>query len=339
VTPDPLLYPTATDLFIAHGVATNRLHGQTIRGYKDTLRRYQARYPGQTVSEIVTVPAVLEYLRVDNDGNPRTVGQPGWAENSVDSYLRAIKAFSRYGARHGLCEDLRDPLSEAFRVKLRNRRKAHWLAPEDITTIVSSCPDNVLGLRDKHIILIGVLTGLRRSELAAMQFDHIDLRRRTLLVPVGKGNRSRVIGLIPRAAEVLSEWREQCASDLGAVPTLHPVFPCLQSGSGLGPSQLWWSRPARRWYQQREAPTSPFWHLGDVMIENRVREAGKRADIVNLSPHDLRRSFAGMLEDAGVPVQTIAKQLGHASIETTRIYLDSNPNRQADAMASIVVNF
>jgi len=59
--------------------------------------------------------------------------------------------------------------------------------------------------------------------------------------------------------------------------------------------------------------------IGDFAI---VRKYGKLIDMPNLSPHDMRRTYAHLGYDAGVPITQIKELLGHASIATTQRYLD-----------------
>ena len=49
---------------------------------------------------------------------------------------------------------------------------------------------------------------------------------------------------------------------------------------------------------------------------------GKLIDTPELSPHDLRRTYAHLGYDVGVPITQIKELLGHASVATTQKYLD-----------------
>lgn len=323
-----LLYPTATEEFLDWGRDTNRFHGTTPRLYGSCLKVLQDRYPGQPVQDVMKVDPIVRFLQERGQ-----VGTEGNTENTVDAYLRAFKAFSRYGARKGWCVDLRDPLTDAFRVKVRTRRKANWLSAGEVSSIVEACPADASGERDRYLILFGVLTGLRRTEIAACQWKHIDLSGRTLWVPKGKGDKERYVGLMDRAVEVLKDWRAVAAAQLGGVPTSHHVFPIIFQG------ELAWDRPASVWPHQRYQPTGPFWGMSDIVVGTRVREAGARAGFHGLGAHDLRRTFAGLLEEAGVPIQDISAQLGHANVGTTQRYLDSNPRKRASALSKVQVSF
>jgi integrase len=59
-----------------------------------------------------------------------------------------------------------------------------------------------------------------------------------------------------------------------------------------------------------------------VALYNLVRKCGKRIGKPDLAPHDLRRTYAQLGHEAGVPITQICRLLGHASIETTQRYLN-----------------
>jgi integrase len=62
--------------------------------------------------------------------------------------------------------------------------------------------------------------------------------------------------------------------------------------------------------------------LSDVAIFHVVQKYGAAIGIPELAPHDLRRTFAQIGFDAGVPTTQISKLLGHSSVETTQRYLN-----------------
>lgn len=71
---------------------------------------------------------------------------------------------------------------------------------------------------------------------------------------------------------------------------------------------------------------------GDAMLKRLARAADVSTDISN---HSLRRSFATAAQARGVPLEQISKILGHASIETTRIYTLLDGGRHTDASGQV----
>jgi len=68
------------------------------------------------------------------------------------------------------------------------------------------------------------------------------------------------------------------------------------------------------------------------VLAHRANQAG----IGHVAPHDLRRSFAGFLDDRGIDLRTIQTALRHSSADTTvRCYLTPNPTRALRAVAAL----
>jgi integrase len=65
-------------------------------------------------------------------------------------------------------------------------------------------------------------------------------------------------------------------------------------------------------------------HLGYAGILAAVKRMGEEFD-VKLRPHDLRRSFAGILEKQGVPITDISRAMRHEDVGTTSRYLERDP--------------
>ena len=62
--------------------------------------------------------------------------------------------------------------------------------------------------------------------------------------------------------------------------------------------------------------------LSSIGIFNIVRKRGEMMGKLELAPHDLRRTYAQLGYEAGIPITQIGKLLGHASIATTQRYLN-----------------
>jgi integrase len=64
--------------------------------------------------------------------------------------------------------------------------------------------------------------------------------------------------------------------------------------------------------------------MSSVAIFQLVRKYGEMIGIPELAPHDLRRTFAQLGYEAGVPITQISVLLGHSSVATTQKYLNLN---------------
>ena len=111
-------------------------------------------------------------------------------------------------------------------------------------------------------------------------------KMRDVLEVKGKGAKDRVIPISRLLADRLQEWRDIVSGGL--------VARSLGMKKELGES------------------------MSSVAVFLIVRRYGKLIDTPKLSPHDLRRTYAHLGYDAGVPITQIKELLGHASVATTQ---------------------
>ncbi|MEQ7008338.1 tyrosine-type recombinase/integrase [Actinopolymorpha sp. B17G11] len=155
------------------------------------------------------------------------------------------------------------------------------------------------GPRDLAIAATLVGTGLRVSELAALDLDDVWVteRKGEVHVRAGKGDRPRTVPMNPQTQNATRRWLAH-----------RPSWTNADSESAL-----FLAREG-----QRLAPRS---------VHHAVQQIGRAAGVPALAPHVLRHTFGTLLTRAGVDVVLIAELMGHADINTTRIY--SRPTREA----------
>ena len=178
--------------------------------------------------------------------------------------------------------------------------------------------------RDAYHLII--LTGLRRSELCGLMWDEVDLDngelvvRRKLVRVTGLGlvegkpktqRGRRKIALGNEAGTVLRRVRAQQAEWR------------LQAGSA-------WQGRGHVFTNNIGSPTDP------ERITRSFRRLVQEHDLPHLTPHGLRHTWVSILSAAGVPIDVISKQAGHASVAfTLDIYshmIDSVERKAADAV-------
>lgn len=163
----------------------------------------------------------------------------------------------------------------------------------EIRTLFRACAedDRPAGVRDAALLAVLYGAGVRRAEAVQLDLADFDAGTGEVRVRSGKGNKDRltyVQGLGCMAVEV---WIDVRGSDAG------PLFlPIHRSGK----------LQVRRMREQS---------VYDILAR-RATAAG----IPSFSPHDLRRTFAGDLLDAGADISTVQQLLGHASVTTTQRY-------------------
>ena len=177
----------------------------------------------------------------------------------------------------------------------RNKGRLYPADPptvEEIVAVMREASDDRHGYRLRALIVVLWRGGLRVQEALALGERDLDPRRGSLLVRNGKGGRRREIGMDAWGWEQLRPW---LAARL-ELP-VGPLF-CVIDGPTRG-------RP---------------WSSANVRVEFRrlAAQAGIRR---RFAPHQLRHAHAVELAREGVPLNVIQRQLGHANLGTTSIYL------------------
>ena len=151
------------------------------------------------------------------------------------------------------------------------------------------CTD-LKGYRDRAMLELLYATGIRVSELIALDVDDLNLPGGVLKC-YSKG-KERVIPLYPAAIRALGEY-------------IHTIRPQLVES--LDETALFVNMNGERMSRQG------FWKL----IKYYQEKAGIKKDI---TPHTLRHSFAAHLLENGADLRSIQEMLGHADISSTQIY-------------------
>jgi integrase/recombinase XerC len=153
--------------------------------------------------------------------------------------------------------------------------------------------------RDAAVLALLYGCGLRISEALGLKRKEVDSRRDSLTV-TGKGNKTRMVPLLPQVARLVAGYVAICPYDL---PADGPLFVGAKGG-----------------------PLSP--RIIQLVME-RLRGALGLADTA--TPHALRHSFATHLLARGGDLRAIQELLGHASLSTTQIYTGVDAERLLEA--------
>jgi site-specific recombinase XerD len=138
-----------------------------------------------------------------------------------------------------------------------------------------------------------LLGGLRRCEVLGLRLEDVRVGERRVFVVDGKGGRQRLIPISNRFFNSVGRYLDaERPVDVGT----DKVFVVLK-----GP--------------RRGSPLSPR-GLDEIM-----RGARGRAGLAHASCHELRHTCLTRLREAGMSIEALQAQAGHASIETTRVYL------------------
>jgi integrase/recombinase XerC len=219
--------------------------------------------------------------------------------------LAGVRSFARYLERNGkgkvgaltavrspkLPKSLPKPLPASAAKQMTD---ADLRAGEDRETWVLARDAAVLGL------LYGC--GLRISEALGLKRRDIDGKRDVITV-TGKGNKTRMVPLLPQVGNLVAAYVAICPYDL---PPDGPLFVGAKGG-----------------------PLSP--RIIQLAVA-RLRGALGLPD--SATPHALRHSFATHLLARGGDLRAIQELLGHASLSTTQVYTEVDAERLLDVYAS-----
>ena len=165
----------------------------------------------------------------------------------------------------------------------------------------SSEGDSDYAVRNSALIRMAVYTGARRSELAMMRWDDIDVDRNAITIQQGKGGQSRTVAILDkthRTAIALSWLRDRQCRAIGACEFMFTKV----------------AKFRHEFTSCEPIAASTVYHL--------VTSHAAKAGIGRLTPHDLRRTHITLLLDAGRDgaLAHAQSQAGHKKAATTLLY-------------------
>lgn len=224
------------------------------------------------------------------------------APSTINVRLSAIRKLASQAAEAGLLAT--EQASGIERLKGARKlgvRVGNWLTKEQASLLLHAPNRKSLkGKRDRALLSLLIGCGLRRSEMAELQFEGIEQREGRWVLPdlAGKGGRVRTVPLPNWVKSAIDEWATAAGLDDGG-----KVFRAINKkgdvwGQGITAKVIWWV----------------------------VLRYAKQVNIAKLAPHDLRRTCAKLCRAAGGDLEQIQLLLGHASIQTTEQYLGTRQN-------------
>lgn len=224
---------------------------------------------------------LLEYLAA------RAVA--GTKARSSARILSSLRQFYQHALREGWIKV--DPSALIDAPKL-GRPLPKSLTEQEVEALLEAPDtDDPEGMRDRAMLELLYATGLRVSELVALQFSQLSLNQGLVRV-IGKGGKERLVPLGDEALEWLSRFIDSARYELLGERLSDDVFP-TRRGAGM----------------TRQA----FWY--------RIKRHAATAGISkHLSPHTLRHAFATHLLNHGADLRVVQMLLGHSDLSTTQIY-------------------
>jgi len=231
------------------------------------------------------VQAFLEHLEKERHNSPGT----------RNVRLAAIRAFMRF-------IEYREPaaLEQAQRIraiptKRTETRLVNHLSCEEMQALLDApSPHTRDGIRDRAMLYLGYSAGLRVSELVGLRMKNLAFSPHPCVYVLGKGRRERALPLWRETAAALRAWLAQRPSGSSTEVFLNAQGHAL-TRSGF-----------------------------EYILDKHRKTAAKRCPSLltrRLSPHSLRHSCALLILQSTRDIRKVALWLGHASCQTTEMYL------------------
>jgi integrase/recombinase XerC len=231
----------------------------------------------------VDVNAVRAYLALLNEKS--------YSKATIARKLATLRSFYKFLVKRGRISS--NPV-ELVRTPKQDKKLPKFLEYEEVKRLLETPPtDNWLGARDRAILETLYSTGIRVSELVALNMDDVDFLGEVIHVR-GKGKKERIAPIGASALQVIQhymEFRNRRA----------------QNNENFDSRVLFVNKHGRR--------------LSTRSVRRKMDKYIKMAGLdPAISPHTLRHSFATHMLNNGADLRSVQELLGHQSLTTTQIY-------------------
>jgi site-specific recombinase XerD len=290
------------ETYNAHVRDNGLLAASSREGYTSWCRAYCRWYEAQTGE-----PPTAEAFSVHFIKRYKGSVSARFANNTIRGVCHSLRHFGNWlVAEHIL------PSNPAMEVPQPKKKpgKRLLVSTVEVKAILAAC-DRIANQRRaalaRAIVSLLIYAGPRRSELTGAKVVDIDLRKREITIPKGKGDKLRVVPICDECADNIRSWlrlRGKCRLD-----------------------NLFMLDIARR--------------VSDGSLRTILEEVKAIAgypSAENIKPHSLRHWYATQLLIAGNSLADISELLGHSSIHITTIYLHATSAGKHRAAQSISLN-
>ena len=256
---------------------------RTVVSYETDLTQFETYLKG--------VDEALDYTVVDADlvrGWVMQLMEHQYTETSVNRKLSSLRSFYRYLLRKGVVN--LDPMQKIVGPK-KKKPLPVFVKDSDMNKLLDETDfgDSFVGIRDRLILEVFYVTGVRLSELIGLKDADVDLSANVIKV-TGKRNKQR---LIPFGDEL----REDLMAYLDARGRYYV-------GS---PESFFIRKNGKKLYS----------HMVYVLVKKNL---SKVVTLKKRSPHVLRHSFATSMLNHNAELEAVKELLGHESLTTTEVY-------------------
>ena len=268
--------------FFVHLKDVKKSSENTIQAYRRDLDKFIEFSNLRAINDVTKVD--FETISVFKD----FISKKGLSSSSVSRTLSSLRSLFQFLIAEGVCEN--NPAKAVHNDKVE-KKELIVLTSKEVEKLLSQ-PDtsDIKGLRDKAMIELLYATGIKVSELIAL--DVSDFNAQLSFIRCGSGEKERFIPIYPLACKAIHTYLEKSRK----------LFV-----SDSEEKSLFVNVTGERMTRQG------FWKI----LKAYVSSAGIKKDI---TPHTLRHSFAAHLIENGADIHDIQLILGHSDIASTQRY-------------------
>ncbi|MDD4778206.1 MAG: tyrosine-type recombinase/integrase [Fermentimonas sp.] len=215
--------------------------------------------------------------------------EQGMKPSTVNRKLSSLKAFFNFLERKELIA--KNPVKLISGLKTPKKLPV-FVNDRDMTKILDN-PDNFsddfTGCRDRFLIELLYVTGMRRAEVISIKDNDIDFNKCTIRV-TGKGNKQRFIPFSDMTKEKILQYKDVRDAE---IKNKSPFLFVKEDGEPMNPILVY------------------------NIIHNHLNEI---PTLSKKSPHVIRHSFATEMMNNGAGINAVKELLGHVSLSSTEIY-------------------
>ena len=214
-----------------------------------------------------------------------------YSKSTIARKLATLRSFYKFLVKRGRLTS--NPVV-AVRTPKQDKKLPRFLEYEQVKRLLETPPmDSWLGARDRAIMETLYSTGIRVSELVALNMDDVDFLGEVVHIR-GKGKKERIAPISSSVLQVIQHYMEFRSKR-------------AQSNANFDSKVLFVNKHGRR--------------LSTRSVRRKMDKYLKMAGLdPAISPHTLRHSFATHMLNNGADLRSVQELLGHQSLSTTQIY-------------------
>jgi site-specific recombinase XerD len=290
-----------------------RLSPNTIRSYKNCLSQFVDfvkvfKHVALTnvTFEMLTAETILAYL-------DSLETEHGCSISTHNNRLRALHAFFEFAAERDITTLVN--LNELKKVPVKKTKEIEivdYMTMEAVSAVVEQANLGTLkGLRNHFFMMLMYDTGARIQEMIDIKLGDFSFGKTSTVTLHGKGNKTRPVPLMENTVAHLKKY-----------------LAAYHSGETDSEQRLFYTIIHEKRHPISDDCVRKFLKLYGVSAREKCKEVP-----TNVHPHLFRHSRAMHLYQNGMDLTLVAQWLGHAQLDTTKIYAHADTEQKRKAIA------